>query len=199
MLILNKTPVFTAAQQVSTKMPKGEYGIVARGFHCPGTLAAAMKDYANGENKAKVYITLNNKSQLIKHIAEGGDKTKLVQGGNEALYSGLYVPANNAAYKAYMDAGRYDNLLKMELTTKRVIAIGFKQAQSIENDLLVLDGFKLFYYGDPTVSDINELETDTPSDEVEGYYNLNGMRLAQPGHGITIVKYKNGKSEKINR
>lgn len=199
MLNTNNTAVFTATQQVSTKMPKGQYGLLARGFQRPGTIATAMKDYAEGNNKVKATMTLNNKSQLIKHIAEGGAETKLAQGGNEALYHGLYVPVNNAAYKAYMDAGRYDNLLKMELTTKRVIAIGIKQTQIVPNDMIVLEGFQLFYYGDPTVSDINELETDTPSDEVEGYYNLNGMRLAQPGRGITIVKYKNGKSEKIYR
>jgi hypothetical protein len=106
---------------------------------------------------------------------------------------------NDAAYKAYINAGRYDNLLKMELTTKRVIAIGIKQTQIVPNDMIVLEGFQLFYYGDPALTDIEEVETEAQSDEVEGYYNLNGMRLNRSGRGITIVKYKNGKSEKINQ
>ena len=189
--------VFTATQQIPIKMPKGEYGLLARGYQRPGAISTAVKDYMSGNNNVKATLTLNSKTLKLKHIAEGGADTKLDQGGNESLYSGIYVPTNSVAIEAYLNAGRYDNLLKLNQIATRAITVGVKQTQTVENDMLVLDGFKLFYYGDPTLTDIKELDSDALSHEVEGYYNLNGQRIAQPARGITIVKYKDGHSMKM--
>ena len=133
----------------------------------------------------------------MKHIAEGGSDTKLNQGGTEAQYSGIYVPTNKGASTAYMNAGRYDNLLTLDITTERVITFGIKQTLKVTNDLLVLDGFKLFYYGNPSITGIKDIETETLSNEIEGYYNLNGVRISKPVRGITIVKYKDGRCVKV--
>ena len=80
---------------------------------------------------------------------KGGAATKLNQGGSESKLSGIYVPTNNAAIAAYLNAGRYDNYFQAEQAAARVMTVGIKQTQKVENDLLVVDGFKLFYYGDP--------------------------------------------------
>ena len=198
MVVSSNNPVFTATHRINIKMPKGKYGLLARGFQCPGPIATAMKDYAEGNNNVKAQITLNNNKLTLKHIAEGGADTKLNQGGTEGKYSGIYVPVNDDAIKAYLNAGRYDNLLIADHNTPRVIIIGIKQTQTVAKDMIVIDGYKLFYYGDPTLTGIDEQMTDTLSNEMEGYYNLNGMRISQPGRGITIVKYKNGQSVKVH-
>jgi hypothetical protein len=125
----------------------------------------------------------------------GGDP-KLDQGGTESKYSGIYVPGNNAAIEAYFNAGRYVNLLKADFVSPRVITIGVKVPLKTENDLLVIDGFRLYYYGNQSLSGIDDLRSESLSNEIEGYYDLNGMRLARPVRGVTIIKYKDGHSEK---
>ena len=195
MLLTTNTDIFTAIQQIPVKMPRGTYGLLVRGYHRPGALATVMKDFASGKNNAKALMTLNNKPQLLKHIAQGGADTKLNQGGLEISYSGIYVPNNNAAIAAYMNAGRYDNLMKSEQITERLMSIGVKLPQKVENDQLVIDGFKLFYYGTPNPNGITTLGGS--SAEVEGYYNLSGVRISKPARGVTIVRYKDGRSVKV--
>ena len=62
--------------------------------------------------------------------------------------------------------------------------------------MLVIDGFRLYYYGNQSLSGIDDLRSESLSNEIEGYYDLNGMRLARPVRGVTIIKYKDGHSEK---
>lgn len=197
MIRSTNTEVFTAEQQLPFKMPRGEYGVLVRGYQRPGAIATVMKDFVDGSNKVKAYVTINSKSQLMKHIAEGGAETKLNQGGNETKYSGIFVPTNNAATDAYLNAGRYDNLMKLNQTILKVLKVGVKVTQKIDNSLLVVDGFQLFYYGNPSMVGVEELEGDTEDAEVEGYYNVSGQRIAKPGRGLSIVKYKNKKAEKV--
>ena len=198
MIISTNTAAFTATHQIPYKMPKGQYGVLVRGFHRPGAITTAINDYmVNGKNNVKVRLSFNSKTLLLKHIAQGGADTKLNQGGNESKYSGIYVPTNIEAITAYMNAGRYDNLLKGEQDAAKMMTVGVRQTQKVENDFLVIDGFKLFYYGNPEQTSIKELDADTLSNEVEGYYNLSGIRITQPTRGITIVKYKDGRCIKI--
>ena len=74
--------------------------------------------------------------------------------------------------------------------------MGVKTTAKVDNDQLVVDGFRLFYYGNAATG-IDGLASDEPSAEIEGYYNLNGMRMAQPGHGVTIVRYADGTTRKL--
>lgn len=187
------TAAFTATQQIPVKMPKGQYALLARGYQRPGAIATAVKDYINGKNNVKATLTFNSKTLRLKHIAQGGADTKLDQGGNESLYSGIYLPTNNAAIEAYLNAGRYDNTLRLEHLSSRIMTVGIKQAQAIDNDMLVFDGFRLFYYGNPDTTGIEGVDAETQSREVEGFYNVNGQRIAKPARGITIVKYKDGR------
>ena len=197
MVLSTNTGVFAATQQIPVKMPRGTYGLLVRGYHRPGTIAAAMKDYASGKNGVRVFMTFNTTPQRLKHIAQGGADTKLNQGGNEISYSGIYVPTNSAAIAAYMNAGRYDNYMKYEQTSEKQMSVGFKQTQKVENDQLAIDGFKLFYYGAPGKTGIEDLGAKVSSHEVEGYYNLNGVRISKSARGIIIVKYKDGRSKKF--
>lgn len=196
MIYSTNTSSFTASQQIPVKMPKGRFGVMVKGFQRPGAVSTAVKEYLSGENNVKAMLTLNNKTIQLKHIAEGGAENKLNQGGSEGLYSGIYVPTNSAAYRAYFDAGRYDNLLKAEQSAERTMIVGVKQTQKVENSLLVVDDFKLFYYGDSDPTGISDLDTEPLSDEVEGYYNLSGVRVTKPVSGLTIVKYKDGRTVK---
>lgn len=199
MLQSTNTEVFTATQQLPFKMPKGKYGLRVRGFQRPGEIATAMKDYAAGKNNVKATITIGTKTQAIMHIAQGGADVRLGKGGTETLYSGLYVPINSTAIRAYLDAGRYDNLLYMENAEAKNLRVGVKQTRIVPNDQLVVDGFGLYYYGTTDKTDIAELKSDSVSDEVEGYYTLGGVRLERPGRGITVVRLKDGRCVKALR
>lgn len=78
-----------------------------------------------------------------------------------------------------------------------MMTIGAKLTKKVDNDMLVIDGFKLFYLGAPKQTAIRDVNMESLSNEVKGYYNLNGQRIAQPGRGITIVKFKDGRSVKV--
>ena len=197
MIRTTNNAVFTATQQLPAKMPRGTYGVLVRGFQRPGAISTAMKDYANGKNSVKAYITLNSRGLKLKHIAQGGADTKLDQGGTESKYTDIYVPTNNAAIEAYLKAGRYDNLLKADITVDRVMSVGIKNTQKVESDQLVVDGFQLFYYGNPDGTGIQEPMADSNATDIEGFYNVNGVRIAKPIRGITIVKFKDGHSDKV--
>ena len=197
MIYSTKNEVFTATQQIPVKMPQGVYNLLVRGYHRPGGISTAMKDYVDGNNNVKAFMTFLSKSQLLKHIAQGGADTKLNQGGSESLFSGLYVPTNNDAIAAYMNAGRYDNIMTAELTAQKTMTVGVKLTKKVDNDLLVVDGFKLYYYGVPDQTGIRDLEQESMSNEVEAYYNLSGVRVTKPVRGITIVKYKDGRCVKV--
>ena len=47
------------------------------------------------------------------------------------------------------------------------------------------------------VDAIESLGDEELSTEVEGYYNLSGMRLSQPTRGITIIRFKDGHTMKV--
>lgn len=200
MLRMSNTPVFTATQESPVKMPRGQYGLKARGYQRPGSVRTAIRDYQNDDNKVQTYITFNTVDQRLMHIAEGGSEEKLENGGSEIRYKGIYVPNNNAAITAYINAGRYDNLLKSaktKLTISKLITIGLKNIQSIDDEILVVDGFQLFYYGNPNAqTSIEETDASNENNEIEGYYDLNGIRITQPLKGISIIKYKDGRSVK---
>ena len=195
MLRTTNTATFTATTQIPARMPAGNYGLLVRGFQRPGTASASVSDYMGGTNKVKAQITFNNRSQYIKHIAQGGAEEKLNQGGTESNYSGIYVPTNNNAFAAYLNAGRYDNWLKAH-SVARNMSVGVKLTQQVDNDLLVVDGFKLFYYGEYDPTGVEDATAREASSEIEGYYDLNGMRIARPVRGITIVRYKDGRCVK---
>jgi len=194
------TEVFTATQKSVNKMPKGQYGILIRGYQRPGVLATVVKEFVNdNKNNVKAYVTLNASNKKIKHIAEGGDATKLGKGGTEIKYAGIYVPSSLAASKAYFEEGRYDNLVKAKQTSLKQLTIGIKNTATIENDLLMTEGFTIYYYGNSDVQTDIENVDSASAGEIEGYYNMVGVRLQKPGQGITIVKCKDGHSEKIYR
>lgn len=196
-LNISNAPVFTATQASPAKMPLGQYGLLVRGYHRPGTLATAMTDYSNNVNKSKVYVTLNNSSKRIKHISEGGGATKLDEGGTETTYLGLYDPTNVTAIKAYLNAGRYNSFVRFKATSASTLTIGLKNTYKVDNDLLFVDGFYLYYYGNPNLSTDIKGTDDGLSEEIEGYYDLSGVKLSSPVRGITIVKYKDGHCVKL--
>lgn len=199
MLNLVSAPTFAATQKVPVKMPKGQYGLLVRGFQRPGDLATVMKDYTSGKNNVSASITFNTLNRKLKHIGDGGTEEKLDQGGTERKQSGLYVPYNQAAYNAYFDAGRYDNLIRTKWTTGKEVTVGVKNGTAKSGDLILIQGFQIFYYGNADMqTDIETLENDEAG-EVEGYYNLQGMRIAAPTNGVSIVKFKDGRTTKIHK
>lgn len=44
---------------------------------------------------------------------------------------------------------------------------------------------------------IESLESEQPTPTIIGYYDLNGRKLSEPQHGITIVRYSDGTARKI--
>ena len=48
-------------------------------------------------------------------------------------------------------------------------------------------------------TDLTSIQTPTisSSETIVGYYNLQGQRIAEPQHGIVIVRYSDGTSRKM--
>ena len=44
---------------------------------------------------------------------------------------------------------------------------------------------------------IVSVDTEEGAGEIQGIYNINGMRLNAPQRGINIIRYKNGSTKKV--
>ena len=66
-------------------------------------------------------------------------------------------------------------------------------ANTINDDYSKIE-FSIVEDGDATGIDRTRVIN---SDDVEGIYTTNGMKVDEPVRGINIIRYKNGKTEKI--
>ena len=55
------------------------------------------------------------------------------------------------------------------------------------------------YFSNIVETDLTSIQTPTinSSSTIVGYYNLQGQRIAEPQHGIVIVRYSDGTSRKM--
>ena len=144
---------FDFNQTTPYKMPKGVYRLCVQAFQRPGSSEAVYNDYKNGDNRVIAEMYLGTKSMKICHIASEARKTKL--GGSEAqVGTSYYMPNDMNSASRYFKVGLYENVLTMRNPRVKELTLGIRNESLGSNFWVVFDNFRLYYYGDTTVEEV---------------------------------------------
>ena len=176
--------------QTLTHMPKGTYKLLVQAFQRPGSYETAMSDYDSGRNIVSAVLYVNDKSEKICHIAQGGYATSLNSGDVQAGSQSLYIPDNMESAAAHFKKKLYDNeLLTSTSATDATLRIGLRGSVSESRYWTIFDNFRLHFYGSASpdvvtsISDIVESGTERMPVN-NGVYDLQGRRLADTLEGL---------------
>jgi len=164
----NKT--FDTWQEIQG-VPAGKYRVSLDAFYRMGSSDNDYNLYKSGNYKDQQYARLYAHSKDggyndvgIAPSSSGGVKESL--GGQASGVGGdggwwwsnydYYIPNNMEAAYFWFEAGYYHNSVECEVGEDGMITIGIKKDQTIDQDWVCLDNWKLEYYGD-----VNEVTSIT--------------------------------------
>lgn len=98
---------------------------------------------------------------------------------------GESAPNNVSSAKAYFDEGRYVNTLKF-LFEGDTLRIGVKHPVNVDRDWVIMDDFKLFFYGNDNTGVETVINTGKPA-KVQ-YFTLDGRQVSVARKGLFIRK-----------
>lgn len=161
-------------------MPAGNYVLYVQGFYRFGLNGKPAHDNGTEELLASYYI---NDSELPFMSLYDEDM--------------LTFPNNTySAGRAFNVNNRYNNKeVKYYLPEMGTIRIGVKKTTPMPQDWTAFDNFRL-YYKPGEESGIDEVPVDWFDGEAV-YYDLNGVRVANPAHGNIYIKKAGSRSEKV--
>lgn len=193
------TETFSFSQKLPVRLAKGTWGIFVRAFQRPGTAMIAANNYKKGINDVSTYFIVNKNEQLIKHVVQGQVSEKFNQGGVERKINGYYQPNDITAAIPYLDNGLYDNVISINLRAKAEVTIGMRNEKEIENNWVVIDGFRLCYYGtDIQKEDVTPImDITSDNSDADAYYTLDGIRHDKAQKGINIIRTPEGTTKKV--
>ena len=185
------TTGFDLTQTIEDEVLKpGWYTFSVQGFYREGSWAIYAPRVQNGETGTyNAYMYVGDEMRAIQLVDEGINKAP---GCGEADASGTLFAPNNPwqACSDYFENGLYWNTMKFQITEENQgkVTLGIKKVNDANEDWVVVDNFRLKYYGkdEPIVDGINEINPDIFNGK-ETIYNLMGQKLQKVQKGINIV------------
>lgn len=148
--------IFDFNQTIADKMPKGVYQLRVQAFQRPGDAATTYAEYLDSINRVTTEVYLWTKEETICHIASEARKGKL--GGSEAKVvnndTTYYMPNDMQAASRYFKRGLYENVVTMQNRRVRELNLGIRNESLGEKFWTVFDNFRLYYFGDLTVEEV---------------------------------------------
>ncbi len=184
-------------------LPNGTYEVSASAFCRLGGAAADAEAYtANPDtlSNALLYaVSADNEMNAvgIKPISAGALEESIGSGSeSDVTINGvsMKVPNDMVSANAYFQIGKYVNTVTVKVTDK-TLRIGLRKDTKVGSDWLIIDNFKLTYFGensekkpsgDPT--GIETIGNNTAKVAKVEYYGVNGVRNATLVKGINIMK-----------
>ena len=184
-------------------LPNGTYQLSANAFCRMGGSADDAKAYtANPDtlSNALLYAVSADKEMNtvgIMPISAGALEESIVSGSESDVTingTAMKVPNDMVSANAYFQIGQYVNTVTVKVTEK-TLRIGLRKDTKVSSDWLIIDNFKLMYFGEN--SDKQPSGDPTGIDTVDGntakvakveYYGVNGVRNATLVKGINIMK-----------
>ena len=138
-----------------TKLPGGDYQLLAEGFQRPGSSADAYNDFSAGNNKvtASLYAGTVTNAVKLAHIAAGARTSKIGKGNEASVGSTFYVPDNMQAAAAYFDKMLYEN--SVDATVEKdgaTLRIGIRATSQPSKYWTIFDNFRLHFFGKPVMA-----------------------------------------------
>ena len=184
-------------------LPNGTYQVSASAFCRMGGSAADAEAYtANPDtlSNALLYAVSADKEMNtvgIMPISAGAMEESIGSGSESDVTingTAMKVPNDMVSANAYFQIGKYLNTVTVKVTEK-TLRIGLRKDTKVSSDWLIIDNFKLMYFGEN--SDKQPSGDPTGIDTVDGntakvakveYYGVNGVRNATLVKGINIMK-----------
>lgn len=182
----------------------GWYTLRFQGYYRDGNYDNHVKLMAEGktpEQKAYAYIGMFEENEDITYVRSISDGSMMVPGLGRLDGTGkIRIPDGCAgATEYYFENGLYWNTLKFEVLDgdEGMLLFGVHKDESEQNqDWIVLDNFRLTYYGKEEPS-IEDAIVDIKGDEIvtgqkgkKEIYNLAGQRITKLQKGVNIVNGK---------
>lgn len=150
----------------SVVLPKGYYALQVNAFNRPAE-----------SNPAYLYAIADNDTLDVVAI--------MLQSEGFNAEEGEEAPNNVSAAKAFFDEGRYVNTLKFKFEGE-TLRIGVKHPVNVDRDWVIMDNFKLFFYGDDNTGVETVMNIGKPV-KVQ-YFTLDGRQVSSAGKGLLIRK-----------
>lgn len=150
----------------SVVLPKGYYSLQVNAFNRPAE-----------SNPAYLYAVAGKDTLDVTTI--------MLQADGINAETGEPAPNTVSDAKTYFDEGRYVNTLKF-LFEGDTLRIGVKHPVNVDRDWVIMDDFKLFFYGDDNTGVETVMNIGKPA-KVQ-YFTLDGRQVSAAGKGLFIRK-----------
>ena len=153
---------------------------------------------ANGRSEVETVANYEDGTQSELSEFRPDDWYGMFPSGDEAVYGISRIITKNADNYIAGDIDTRYSFRLYEFTmptdkSKRIKSVTFTSKKSSSYPTILGIAKKGFYVPTGIVS----VDTEEGADEIQGIYNINGMRLNAPQRGINIIKYKNGSTKKV--
>ena len=130
-------------------MPAGVYRLIFSGFYRDGSVGGVGAKHAEGTEVIRSEIYFNEKTQPVMSICQ---RTSSGNGCNTQT-GNYYVPNNRGEAAQATSRGYYVNpAVKIVLSEEGSLDFGVRSSEGVGDDWLILDYFKLVYYGPEDLS-----------------------------------------------
>ena len=170
-----------------TGLPDGVYRFVVSGFYRDGSTAGIGAKVADGTQEIRSIIYINEKTQPLMSVCQ---RTSSGNGCNVQTGS-YYVPNNLGDARLALTAGYYVNPPVKVVVNDGTIKLGLKADSGVGDDWMVLDYFKLLYYG-PDNIEASVAILNAAIEEAEGFDTslTSDAMAAKLADAITAAKAK---------
>jgi hypothetical protein len=143
--------------QELTGLPQGKYKLSVQGYYRHGTREQQAEEYKAGTEKtdgAALYATNGNDKTFSNYLVPITSELDKVPGYGYTSEVGQFPDDRNETVARYFEAGLYKNSIEVEVTDDGTLTIGVEKFDSsTEKDWVVVDNFRLTYYG-PTYTQV---------------------------------------------
>lgn len=175
-------------------IPNGYYGMQVSAFYRYGTADQDAAYNQQGEQPQHVVIFMDDPngnayvSEPVVLMSSEASAERISMGEELINREGLYVPNDMVSAVDYFRHGHYMNHLLYNVTQNSLI-VGFAKNMTIENDWLIIDNFRLFYFGADNPEEVVGIETiHASSPTATEYFDLSGRRLPARHKGFAISR-----------
>lgn len=189
----NKT--FDLYQDIAlANVPNGNYKLSLSAFYRFGSTADDYAKWTEDPNcgTTKLYAVSGGETfeTPVALLASGAGEEQVGAGAEVTVGDGLYVPNDMVSANAYftLDNPRYLNELVVKVTDGK-LRVGIKKDANVGSDWVIMDSWRLTYYGNDEVPDgIESIEGNAGAPVKVEYFSIDGMKLSKPTKGVVIKR-----------
>lgn len=189
----NKT--FDLYQDIAlANVPNGNYKLSLSAFYRFGSAEEDYNKWTEDPNcgTTKLYAVSGGETfeTPVALLASGAGEEQVGAGSEVTVGDGLYVPNDMVSANAYftLDNPRYLNELVVKVTDGK-LRVGIKKDANVGSDWVIMDRWRLTYYGNDEVPDgIESIEGNAGAPVKVEYFSIDGMKLSKPSKGVVIKR-----------